>query len=236
MWSLIKFFFILSKFAIFPTKIDSKMSTIRFSIASPKTALSACLISIPYIGCLIWFLSSSSECRRDFWEAFKKTYEKIDIAVMLVFPFSLMTPLCPIIWSWMTSKPFVSVPEFSLSSRFTLPKYWLKLLLINILMLVSFLLTFLGLFLSVTRNMQPYSWLTLANLFFPLLIPTVLTVVFTYPGMLSYFVILQMMCEKLHQAPPSLSARAMWARNTMSTFERLQRGSNFAIFMFMLFR
>ena len=40
---------------------------------------------MPYIGCLIWFFSSSSDCRRDFWEAFKKTYEKIDVAATALF-------------------------------------------------------------------------------------------------------------------------------------------------------
>ena len=87
MGSMLKFFEMFSKLGIFPTKIDSKKSTIRFSALSPRTVLSACLITMPYIGCLIWFLSSFSDCRKDFWEAFKKTYEKIDIAVMIVYPF-----------------------------------------------------------------------------------------------------------------------------------------------------
>ena len=80
MGSMLKFHYFFSKLGIFPTRIDTKKSTIKFSILSPKTLLSACLVSLPYFGCLIWFLSSSSDCRRDFWEAFKKTYEKIDIA------------------------------------------------------------------------------------------------------------------------------------------------------------
>ena len=130
MGSLLKFLYIFSKLAIFPTKIDSKKSSIKFSAFSLRTTLSVCLVSMPYIGCLIWFFSSSSDCRTDFWEAFKKTYEKIDIAVMIVYPFSIMTPLCPILWIVMISKFIVSVPEFSLSSNFNFPKKWLQQLAI----------------------------------------------------------------------------------------------------------
>ena len=236
MGSLLKFFDMFSKLAIFPTKIDSKKSTIKFSVLSLRTIWSACLISMPYIGCLIWFFSSSSDCRRDFWEAFKTTYEKIDVAVMIVFPFSIMTPLCPIIWSVMISKVLVSVPEFSLSSKFNFPKNWLQHLEIIGLMTLSFLLTFVGISLSVIENMKPYSLLTLANLFSPVFIPAILTLVYTYPSMLTISSILQMMCKRLCQAPPSLSEREMWTRNTILAYERLQKGCNFAIFMWMFFR
>ena len=237
MGSLLKFHYIFSKLAIFPTRIDIKKSTIKFSVLSVRTLLSACLVSLPYVGCLIWFLSSSSNCRRDFWEAFKRTYEKIDVAVMIIFPFlSIITPLCPIIWSVMISKQLISVPEFSLSSKFTFPKNWLQLLMIVGLMLISFLLTFIGIFLSVTTNMKPYSLLTLANLYIPLFIPSLLTLVLTFPGMLTTFSLLQMMCQRLNQVPQSLSEREKWARNTISTFKRLQEGFNFAIFVYMLFR
>ena len=236
MGSLLKFHHFFSKLAIFPTRINTKKSTIKFSVLSPKTLLSACLVSLPYFGCLIWFFSSSSDCRRDFWEAFKKTYEKIDIAVMIVFPFSMMTPLCPILWSVMIPKMIVSVPEFSLSSKFTFPKNWLQLLMISGLMVLSFLLAFIGISLSTIGNMKPYSSLTLANLFIPLFFPSLLTIAFTYPSTLTVFSLLQMMCQRLNHPPLSLSEREKWARNTISTFERLQKGSNFAIFMYMLYR
>ena len=236
MGSFVKFFDLFSKLGFFPAKIDSKKSTIRFSTLSLRTVISTCLVSMPYIGCLIWFFSSSSDCRRDFWEAFKKTYEKIDIAVMIVYPFSIMTPLCPIIWNVMISKVLVSVPEFSLSSKFNFPNNWLQFLGILGLMILSFLLTFFGISLSVTGNMKPYPLMTLANLFIPLFIPAILTLVYTYPSTLTTFSILQMMCRRLSQVPPSLSEREMWARNTILTFERLQKGYNFAIFMYMFFR
>ena len=236
MGSLLKFHYFFSRLGIFPTKINTKKSTIKFSVLSPRTLLSACLVSLPYFGCLIWFFSSSSDCRGDFWEAFKKTYEKIDVAVMIVFPFSLMTPVCPILWSVMISKPLVSVPEFSLSTKFTFPKNWVKLLIIYGLMLFSFLLTFIGISLSVTGNMKPHSWMTLANLFIPLSLPSILTLVFTYPSMLTTSSLLQMMCQRLNQAPQSLSERETWARNTISTYERLQKGFNLPIFVLMLFR
>ena len=236
MGSLLKFFYTFSKLAIFPTKINSKKSTIKFSTFSLRTVLSACLVSMPYIGCLIWFLSSSSDCRKDFWEAFKRTYEKIDIAVMIVYPFSIMTPLCPILWNVMISKFIISVPEFSLSPNFNFPKNWLQQLAILGLMTLSFLLTFVGIYLSVTENMKPHSLMTLANLFIPLFIPSILTLVYVYPSTLTTFSILQMMCKRLNQVPPTLSEREMWARNTILIFERLQKGFNFGIFMYMLFR
>ena len=236
MGSLLKFHYFFSRLGIFPTKINTKKSTIKFSVLSPRTLLSACLVSLPYFGCLIWFFSSSSDCRGDFWEAFKKTYEKIDVAVMIVFPFSIMTPLCPILFSVMISKPLVSVPEFSLSSKFTFPKNWVQLLMVFGLMLFSFLLAFTGIGLSVIGNMKPYSSLTLANLFIPIFIPAILTLVFTYPTQLTTSSLLQMMCQRLNQAPLALSEREKWARNTISTFERLQNGFNFAIFTYMLFR
>ena len=236
MGSLLKFHYFFSKLAIFPTKINTKKSTIKFSVLSPRTLLSACLVSLPYFGCLIWFFSSSSDCRGDFWEAFKKTYEKIDVAVMIVFPFSLMTPLCPILFSVMISKPLVSVPEFSLSSKFIFPKNSLQLLMVYGLMLISFILTFFGISLSVTGNMKPYSWMTFANLFIPLIIPSILTLVFTYPSTLTVLALLQMMCHRLNQAPQSMSERETWARNTISSYERLQKGMNLAIFMYMFFR
>ena len=236
MGSLLKFHYFFSKLAIFPTKINTKKSTIKFSVLSPRTLLSACLVSLPYFGCLIWFFSSSSDCRGDFWEAFKKTYEKIDVAVMIVFPFTLMTPLCPILFSVMISKPLASVPEFSLSSKFVFPKNWVKLLMVYGLMLFSFLLTFIGISLSVTGNMKPYSWMTFANLFIPLIIPSILTLVFTYPSTLTVLALLQMMCQRLNQAPQSMSERETWARNTISSYERLQKGMNLAIFMYMFFR
>ena len=234
---MLKFFEMFSKLGIFPTKIDSKKSTIRFSALSLRTVLSACLITMPYIGCLIWFLSSSSDCRKDFWEAFKKTYEKIDIAVMIVYPFfSIMTPLSPILFSVTVSKMLVSVPEFSLSSSFNFPKNWVQALGIFGLLTLSFLLTFVGIYLSVTENMKLYSLMTLANVFIPLIIPSIVTVVFTYPSSVTTYSILQMMCKRLSQVPPLLSEREMWARNTILTFERLQKGFNFGIFMYLFFR
>ena len=236
MGSLLKFHYFFSKLTIFLTKINTKKSTIKFSVLSPRTLLSACLVSLPYFGCLIWFFSSSSDCRGDFWEAFKKTYEKIDVAAMIVFPFSIMTPICPILFSVMIAKPLVSVPEFSLSSKFTFPKKWLQSLMILILMFVSFLLAFFGISLSTIGNMKPYSSLTLANLFIPLFIPLLLTLALTFPAQLTVNSLLQMMCQKLNQAPLSLSEREKWARNTISTYERLQKGMNLAIFMYMFFR
>ena len=236
MGSLLKFFCVFSKLAIFPTKINSKKSTMKFSVLSLRTILSACLISMPYIGCLIWFFSSSSDCRRDFWEACKKTYEKIDIAVMIVFPFSIMTPLCPIIWNVMISKVLVSVPEFSLSSKFNFPKNWLQHLGIIGLMTLSFLLTFVGISLSVSGNMKSYPLMTFANLFIPLFIPAMLTLVYTFPITMTIASILQMMCRRLSLVPTSLSEREMWARNSILTFGRLRKGSNFGIFILMFFR
>ena len=236
MGSLLTLFNIFSKLAIFPTKIDTKKSTIRFSALSLRTVLSACLVSMPYIVCTIWFFSTSSDCRKDFWEAFKKTYEKIDIAVMIVYPFSIMTPLCPILWNVMISKILVSVPEFSLSSKFNFPKNWLQILGILGLMITSFMLSFFGISLSVTGNMKPYPFMTLANVLIPLFIPPILTLVYTFPSFLTIASILQMMCRRLCQVPPSLLEREMWARNTILTFERLQKGSNFGIFLLMFFR
>ena len=236
MGSLLKFHYFFSKLAIFPTRIDIKKSTIKFSVLSARTLISACLVSLPYVGCLIWFFSSSSDCRNDFWEAFKQTYEKIDVAVMIVFPFSIMTPLCPILWSVMLSKPLASVPEFSLSSKFRYPKNLLQYLMIFGLMLISFMLAFIGIALSVTTNMKPYSLMTLANLYIPIFIPSLLTLVLTYPGMLTTSLLLEMMCQRLNQVPQLLSDREKWARNTISTFRRLQKGFDFAIFVFMFFR
>ena len=149
---------------------------------------------MPYIGCLTWFFSSSSDCRRDFLEAFKRTYEKIDIAVMLVYPFSIMTPMCPILWNVMISKVLVSVPELSLSSKFNFPKNWLQTLGIFCMMTLSFILIFVGISLSVTENMKSYSVITFANLFIPLFIPPILTLVYTYPSTMTIFSIMQMMC------------------------------------------
>ena len=233
---MLKFFEMFSKLGIFPTKIDTKKSTIRFSVLSLRTILSASLLSMPYIGCLIWFLSSSSRCQEDLWEAFKITYEKIDIAVMIVYPFSIMTPVCPILWNVMISKVLVSVPEFSLSSKFNYPKNWLQILGILGLTITSFMLSFFGISLSVTGNMKPYPFMTLANVLIPLFIPPILTLVYTFPSFLTIASILQMMCRRLCQVPPSLLEREMWAGNTILTFERLQKGSNFGIFLVMFFR
>ena len=136
----------------------------------------------------------------------------------------------------MISKFIISVPEFSLSPNFNFPKNWLQQLAILGLMTLSFLLTFVGIYLSVTENMKPHSLMTLANLFIPLFIPSILTLVYVYPSTLTTFSILQMMCKRLNQVPPTLSEREMWARNTILTFERLQKGFNFGIFVYMLFR
>ena len=232
--TLFQYFYFLSKFAILPIKINSRKSSVTFSYLSLKTLLSAIIVSAPYIGCAVWFFSS--DCRKDFWEAFKETYKKLDIAVMLVCPFSIMTPICPVLISWMIAKPLVSVPEFLLSPKFSLAKNWLNTILINVMMAITFFLIFIGGFLSVIGNMKSYPLSKLANLFFPIMIPSIVTLIYTCPLTMAYFSLLQMMCQRLRQVPSSLSEREKWARHTISTFLRFQKGSNFPIFMYMFIR
>ena len=227
----------LSKLYILPLNINHQEGTIKFAFLSFRTLIHVLVVSIPFGLSLTWIFLQPTHYLKDCWKAFFHVFETSDILIMSFYPGITLLPPMNLMLTSIVSKAWASHPDLTFHQKLQFPRNIKCVSYSFILLIVSIIFVFWGLFWSMSIILTQYSTVrNFVTFFLALGFPSIFNIIMLFIYSIMWYSMMDQIQDKIKNPPQDPPEIWVWARESIHTFQRFAECSHMHFFVFIALR